>query len=93
MSRFDLYSRMRRRRTEEVGQLTVCVRPEQRVVADILNSVRQNGFYLRSIRVIPCRSGEASTLHLSLGGHGSSGHFKTLLKQIEQLEDVLRPIL
>ena len=57
-------------------------------VAPVLTAVEESGFYLRSIRVVPCAYSRRASVYLSLGG-GSKIDLQSLVSNVEQLPGVL----
>lgn len=57
-------------------------------VAPVLSAVEDSGFYLRSIRVVPCARSRLASVYLSLGG-GSKSDLQHLLANVRQLPGVL----
>ncbi|MCH8616049.1 hypothetical protein LZ016_08055 [Sphingomonas sp. SM33] len=57
-------------------------------VAPVLSAVEESGFYLRSIRVVPCAHSRRASVYLSLGG-GSKFDLETLVASVGQLPGVL----
>jgi len=57
-------------------------------VAPVLSAVEESGFYLRSIRVVPCARSRLASVYLSLGG-GSKSELETLIANVRDLPGVL----
>lgn len=57
-------------------------------VAPVLSAVEHSGFYLRSIRVVPCARSRLASVYLSLGG-GSKSDLANLMASVRQLPGVL----
>ena len=58
-------------------------------VAPVLRAVEESGFYLRSIRVVPCARSRRASVYLSLGG-GSGIEFESLISNVQRLPGVLK---
>ena len=65
-------------------ELDMSVQP----VASILGAVEGSGFYMRSVRLVPCSGSAKGDVHLSLGG-GSKYDFDALLSNVKQMPGVL----
>jgi acetolactate synthase regulatory subunit len=57
-------------------------------VAPVLSAIEHSGFYLRSIRVVPCARSRLASVYLSLGG-GSKSDLETLIADVRKLPGVL----